>query len=89
MKLNEDSKTPKAPADDISKGQLTFEERMKNQTLGELCFTMIGRGADIEGSKSDVAMITWPPQASYSCGSNLSGTSCFKLSTSDHHPEWA
>nr|CDS30782.2 expressed protein [Hymenolepis microstoma] len=29
---------------------------------------MIGR-ADIEGSKSDVAMNAWPPQASYPCGS--------------------
>ncbi|KAK9517468.1 hypothetical protein VZT92_023968 [Zoarces viviparus] len=28
---------------------------------------MIGR-ADIEGSKSDVAMNAWPPQASYPCG---------------------
>ncbi|CAK9820438.1 Putative uncharacterized protein ART2 [Anthophora quadrimaculata] len=27
---------------------------------------MIGR-ADIEGSKSDVAMNAWPPQASYPC----------------------
>src|SRR5690606_41809638 len=34
---------------------------------------MIGR-ADIEGSKSDVAMNAWPPQASYPCG-NFSGTS--------------
>ena len=24
--------------------------------------------ADIEGSKSDVAMNAWPPQASYPCG---------------------
>ena len=39
---------------------------------------MIGR-ADIEGSKSDVAMNAWPPQASYPCG-NFSGTSCWKLS---------
>ncbi len=39
---------------------------------------MIGR-ADIEGSKSDVAMNAWPPQASYPCG-NLSDTSCLKLS---------
>ena len=38
---------------------------------------MIGR-ADIEGSKSDVAMNTWPPQASYPCG-NFSDTSCLKL----------
>ena len=37
---------------------------------------MIGR-ADIEGSKSDVAMNAWPPQASYPCG-NFSDTSCFK-----------
>jgi hypothetical protein len=33
---------------------------------------MIGR-ADIEGSKSDVAMNAWPPQASYPCG-NFSDT---------------
>ncbi|KAH9361130.1 hypothetical protein HPB48_002992 [Haemaphysalis longicornis] len=50
---------------------------MNNPTLGEFCFTMIGR-ADIEGSKSDVAMNAWPPQASYPCG-NLSDTSCLKL----------
>ncbi|KAL2104434.1 hypothetical protein VUR80DRAFT_894 [Thermomyces stellatus] len=37
---------------------------------------MIGR-ADIEGSKSDVAMNAWPPQASYPCG-NFSGTSSLK-----------
>ena len=39
---------------------------------------MIGR-ADIEGSKSDVAMNAWPPQASYPCG-NFSDTSWLKLS---------
>ncbi|KAI8956432.1 hypothetical protein F5Y11DRAFT_361724 [Daldinia sp. FL1419] len=38
---------------------------------------MIGR-ADIEGSKSDVAMNAWPPQASYPCG-NFSGTSSLKF----------
>ena len=38
---------------------------------------MIGR-ADIEGSKSDVAMNAWPPQASYPCG-NFSDTSRLKL----------
>jgi hypothetical protein len=53
---------------------------VNNQTLGEFCFAMIGR-ADIEGSKSDVAMNAWPPQASYPCG-NFSGTSCFKLGKS-------
>ena len=37
---------------------------------------MIGR-ADIEGSKSNVAMNAWLPQASYPCG-NFSGTSCIK-----------
>ncbi len=34
---------------------------------------MIGR-ADIEGSKGDVAMDAWPPQASHPCG-NFSDTS--------------
>ena len=38
---------------------------------------MIGR-ADIEGSKSDVAMNAWLPQASYPCG-NFSGTSSLEL----------
>ena len=49
---------------------------MNNPTLGEFCFTMIGR-ADIEGSKSNVAMNAWLPQASYPCG-NFSDTSSFK-----------
>ncbi|KAI9628434.1 hypothetical protein H4Q26_018080 [Puccinia striiformis f. sp. tritici PST-130] len=39
-----------------------FDRRVNNPTLGEFCFAMIGR-ADIEGSKSDVAMNAWPPQA--------------------------
>ena len=38
---------------------------------------MIGR-ADIEGSKSNVAMNAWLPQASYPCG-NFSGTSSLKF----------
>ena len=38
---------------------------------------MIGR-ADIEGSKSNVAMNAWLPQASYPCG-NFSGTSSRKF----------
>ena len=42
---------------------------------------MIGR-ADIEGSKSDVAMNAWPPQASYPCG-NFSDTSCLKPKRSE------
>ena len=50
---------------------------MNNPTLGEFCFTMIGR-ADIEESKSNVAMNAWLPQASYPCG-NFSDTSCLKL----------
>ena len=53
---------------------------MNNPTLGEFCFTMIGR-ADIEGSKSNVAMNAWLPQASYPCG-NFSDTSCLKPSKS-------
>jgi len=50
---------------------------MNNPTLGLCCEAMIGR-ADIEGSKSDVAMSAWPPQASYPCG-NFSDTSALKL----------
>ena len=38
---------------------------------------MIGR-ADIEGSKSNVALNAWPPQASYPCG-NFSDTSGFNI----------
>ncbi|PHT24594.1 Regulator of rDNA transcription protein 15 [Capsicum baccatum] len=38
---------------------------------------MIGR-ADIEGSKSNVAMNAWLPQASYPCG-NLSDTSSLEF----------
>jgi hypothetical protein len=41
---------------------------------------MIGR-ADIEGSKSNVAVDAWLPQASYPCG-NFSDTSCSKSSKS-------
>ncbi|KAK3806493.1 MAG: hypothetical protein J3R72DRAFT_408721 [Linnemannia gamsii] len=37
---------------------------VNNPTLTEFCFSMIGR-ADIEGSKSNVAMNAWLPQASY------------------------
>ena len=43
---------------------------------------MIGR-ADIEGSKSDVAMNAWPPQASYPCG-NFSDTSRLKFTNIAH-----
>ncbi|PHT25129.1 hypothetical protein CQW23_35230 [Capsicum baccatum] len=50
---------------------------VNNPTFGEFCFTMIGR-ADIEGSKSNVAMNTWLPQASYPCG-NFSDTSIFEF----------
>ena len=53
---------------------------MNNPTLGDFCVTMIGR-ADIEGSKSNVAMDAWLPQASYPCG-NFSDTSCLKPSKS-------
>ena len=41
---------------------------------------MIGRG-DIEGSKSNVAMNAWLPQASYPCG-NFSDTSSSNLQKS-------
>ena len=42
---------------------------------------MIGR-ADIEGSKSNVAMNAWLPQASYPCG-NFSDTSSLKFRKSN------
>ena len=51
--------------------------RANNPRLGGCCFAMIGR-ADTEGSKSDVAMNAWLPQASYPCG-NFFETSCCKL----------
>ena len=50
---------------------------MNNPTLGLCCEAMIGR-ADIEESKSNVAMNAWLPQASYPCG-NFSDTSSFKF----------
>ena len=46
---------------------------MNNPTLAHFCEGMIRR-ADIEESKSDVAMNAWPPQASYPYG-NFSDTS--------------
>jgi hypothetical protein len=49
---------------------------VNNPTLCAICYTMLGR-ADIEGSKSNVAMNAWLPQASYPCG-NFSDTSSFK-----------
>src|SRR4029077_16498754 len=50
---------------------------MNNPTLGLCCEAMIGR-ADIEESKSNVAMNAWLPQASYPCG-NFSDTSSLKF----------
>jgi hypothetical protein len=50
---------------------------MNNPTLGLCCEAMIGR-ADIEESKSNVALNAWLPQASYPCG-NFSDTSSFKF----------
>ena len=50
---------------------------MNNPTLWDFCVSMIGR-ADIEGSKSNVAMNAWLPQASYPCG-NFSDTSSLKF----------
>jgi hypothetical protein len=50
---------------------------VNNPTLSVFCGARLGR-ADIEGSKSDVAMNAWPPQASYPCGnySDTSGMIC-------------
>ena len=49
---------------------------MNNPTLFAFCDERIGR-ADIEGSKSNVAVNAWLPQASYPCG-NFSDTSRLK-----------
>ena len=48
---------------------------MNNPTLWDFCVSMIGR-ADIEGSKSNVAMNAWLPQASYPCGNFSDTSSC-------------
>ncbi|SVA18700.1 uncharacterized protein METZ01_LOCUS71554, partial [marine metagenome] len=48
---------------------------VNNLTVYPLCKIGVGR-ADIEESKSDVAMNAWPPQASYPCG-NFFDTSNF------------
>jgi hypothetical protein len=50
---------------------------MNNPALGLCCEAMIGR-ADIEESKSNVAMNAWLPQASYPCG-NFSDSSSLKF----------
>ncbi len=50
---------------------------MNNPTLWDFCIPMIGR-ADIEGSKSNVAMNAWLPQASYPDG-NFSDTSSWTI----------
>ena len=50
---------------------------VNNPTLGDFCFTMIGR-TDIEGSKSNVAINALLPQDSYPSG-NFSDTSSFEF----------
>ena len=55
--------------------------RLKNTSFqeldfGEFCSTIIGR-ADIQGSKSNITMNTWPPQPRYPCG-NFYDISCLK-----------
>ncbi|KAI3479071.1 hypothetical protein L1887_58951 [Cichorium endivia] len=75
---NKAAGTRVASSPDSDLERLTFPiGGVNNPTLGEFCFTMIGR-ADIEGSKSNVAMNAWLPQASYPCG-NFSDTSSFKF----------
>lgn len=54
---------------------------VNNHTFFQFCLKWIGR-ADIEGSKSNVAVIAWLPQASYPCG-NFSDTSCLKPKRSE------
>ncbi|PWY64498.1 hypothetical protein BO94DRAFT_480551, partial [Aspergillus sclerotioniger CBS 115572] len=66
-----------APAVSAGRPAALALQWVNNPTLTEFCFGMIGR-ADIEGSKSNVAMNAWLPQASYPCG-NFSGTSSLKF----------
>ena len=44
--------------------------RVNTLTLWDFCVSMIGR-ADIEGSKSNVAVNAWLPQDSFPCERNL------------------
>ena len=59
---------------------------MNNPTLTEFCFGMIGR-ADIEGSKSNVAMNAWLPQASSVIPGGPSGRPlpCFSACATGRH----
>ncbi|XP_022741837.1 uncharacterized protein LOC111293328 [Durio zibethinus] len=50
---------------------------VNNPTHGEFYFAMIGR-ANIKGSKTNITMNAWLPQASYPYG-NYSDTSSFKF----------
>ena len=59
--------------DGLNPAQIPYKWQ-KNPTLGEFCFNMI-EGADIVGSKSNVAMHAWLP---HPCG-NFSDTSSFTL----------
>ena len=47
--------------------QLTYRNRVNNLNVYPSCKTRVER-ADIEESKSDVAMNAWPPHASYPSG---------------------
>ncbi|PTQ26378.1 LOW QUALITY PROTEIN: hypothetical protein MARPO_2248s0001 [Marchantia polymorpha] len=57
---------------------------VNNPTLTEFCFGMIGR-ADIEGSKSNVAMNAWLPQASYPCAERGSLAEHFQSALKSFH----
>ncbi|KAL0358912.1 UNVERIFIED_CONTAM: putative uncharacterized protein ART2 [Sesamum angustifolium] len=56
---------------------LAFSTKRDDQLCESTVPLVLGR-ADIEGSKSNVAMNAWLPQASYPCG-NFSDTSSFKF----------
>ena len=62
------------------------EDILTNPTLWDFCVSMIGR-ADIEGSKSNVAMNAWLPPASYPCGnfSDISSWTFFRPKGSIGH----
>ncbi|KAG6414468.1 hypothetical protein SASPL_127195 [Salvia splendens] len=70
---------PNSPPDNVFRPDRPTEASLGSKKRGDAPLPIHGiRRADIEGSKSNVAMNAWLPQASYPCG-NFSDTSSFKF----------
>ncbi|KAL1371491.1 hypothetical protein AAHE18_01G135700 [Arachis hypogaea] len=70
---------PNSPPDNVFRPDRPAEASLGSKKRGNAPPLIHGiRSADIEGSKSNVAMNAWLPQASYPCG-NFSDTSSFKF----------